>query len=106
MFQGASKSANLTQAPAPRARALIRDEELVVQNADAYQLGDRTALSLSQLEDVTLIVSAKTEQVFNESPRFIASRLYVESRLRQSALQGDAVVPAHQVLRHPARHSC
>lgn len=128
MFQGISKTAQLTQAPAPGARALIRDEEWIVQNADVSQLGgwqlscigisetvrNRRALFLSQLEDVTLIDPAKTELVFDESPSFIASRLYVESKLRQSALQGDAVVqghkavmdalpfqlvPAHQVLR-------
>lgn len=118
----------LQQAPAPGARALIRDEEWIVQNADVCQLGgwqlscigisetvrNRGALFLSQLEDVTLIDPAKTELVFDGSPNFIASRLYVESKLRQSALQGDAVVqghravmdalpfqlvPAHQVLR-------
>ncbi|KQW61512.1 DEAD/DEAH box helicase [Variovorax sp. Root411] len=118
----------LQQAPAPGARALIRDEEWIVQNADVCQLGgwqlscigisetvrNRRALFLSQLEDVTLIDPAKTELVFDESPSFIASRLYVESKLRQSALQGEAIVqghkavmdtlpfqlvPAHQVLR-------
>ena len=118
----------LQQAPAPGARALIRDEEWIVQNADVCQLGgwqlscigisetvrNRRALFLSQLEDVTLIDPAKTELVFDESPTFIAARLYIEARLRQSALQGDTVVqgqravmdalpfqlvPAHQVLR-------
>lgn len=118
----------LQQAPAPGARALIRDEEWIVQNADVCQLGgwqlscigisetvrNHRALFLSQLEDVTLIDPAKTELVFDESPSFIASRLYVESKLRQAALQGDAVVqgqravmdalpfqlvPAYQVLR-------
>jgi hypothetical protein len=96
----------LQQAPAPGARALIRDEEWIVHNADVCQLGgwqlscigisetvrNRRALFLSQLEDVTLIDPAKTELVFDESPSFIASRLYVESKLRQSALKGDAVV--------------
>ena len=118
----------LRQAPAPGARALIRDEEWIVQNADVCQLGgwqlscvgasetvrNRRALFLSQLEDVTLIDPAKTQLVFDDSPSFIASRLYVESKLRQSALQGDTIVqghkavmdtlpfqlvPAHQVLR-------
>lgn len=118
----------LTQAPAPGARALIRDEEWIVQNADVCELGgwqlscigvsetvrNRHTLFLSQLEDVTLIDPAKTELVFDESPTFIATRLYLESRLRQSALQHDAIVqghkavmdalpfqlvPAHQVLR-------
>lgn len=117
----------LTQAPAPGARALIRDEEWIVQNADQCSLGgwqlscigvsetvrNRHALFLTQLEDVTLIDPAKTELVFDESPTFVASRLFVEARLRQSALQNAAVVigqhgvmdalpfqlqPAHHVL--------
>ncbi len=60
---------SLQQAPAPGARALIRDEEWIANNADVCQLGgwqlscigasetvrDRRAISLSQLEDVTLI---------------------------------------------------
>ncbi|MBV4465791.1 DEAD/DEAH box helicase [Pseudomonas sp. SWRI79] len=117
----------LTQAPAPGARALIRDEEWIIQNTDQCSLGgwqlscigvsetvrNRHALVLTQLEDITLIDPAKTELVYDESPTFVASRLFIEARLRQSALKNDAVVigqhgvmdalpfqlqPAHQVL--------
>lgn len=117
----------LTQAPAPGARAVIRDEEWIIQNADQCNLGgwqlscigvsetvrNRHALFLTELEDVTLIDPAKTELVYDESPTFIASRLFIEARLRQSALQNASVVigqhgvmdalpfqlePAHQVL--------
>jgi len=117
----------LTQAPAPGARAVIRDEEWIIQNADQCNLGgwqlscigvsetvrNRHALFLTELEDVTLIDPAKTELVYDESPTFIASRLFIEARLRQSALQNESVVigqhgvmdalpfqlePAHQVL--------
>ncbi|MNF26749.1 RNA polymerase-associated protein RapA [compost metagenome] len=117
----------LTQAPAPGARALIRDEEWIIQNADQCNLGgwqlscigvsetvrNRHALFLTQLEDITLIDPAKTELVYDESPTFVASRLFIEARLRQSALKNDTVVigqhgvmdalpfqlqPAHQVL--------
>ena len=84
----------LQQAPAPGARALIRDEEWIVQNADGCEVGgwqltcigisetvrNRRALFLSQLEDITLIDPAKTELVFDDSPTFIAARLYIESR--------------------------
>lgn len=119
---------HLTQAPAPGARALIRDEEWIIQNANQCSLGgwqlacigvsetvrNRQALFLSQLEDVTLIDPAKTELVYDDSPTFIAARLFIEARLRQSSLQQEAVVlghrgvmdalpfqlqPAHQVLR-------
>jgi superfamily II DNA or RNA helicase len=117
----------LTQAPAPGARALIRDEEWIIQNTDQCTLGgwqlscigvsetvrNRHALFLSQLEDITLIDPAKTELIYDESATFIASRLFIEARLRQAALQNDAVVigqhgvmdalpfqlqPAHQVM--------
>lgn len=117
----------LTQAPAPGARAVIRDEEWIIQNADQCNLGgwqlscigvsetvrNRHALFLTELEDVTLIDPAKTELIYDDSPTFMASRLFIEARLRQSALQSDSVVigqhavmdalpfqlqPAHQVL--------
>ncbi|NJD36345.1 MAG: DEAD/DEAH box helicase [Betaproteobacteria bacterium] len=102
----------LTQAPAPGARALIRDEEWIVQKADMCELGgwqlscigisetvrNRHALFLSLLEDIALIDPARTELVSDDSPAFIASRLYIESRLRQSALQGNAVVLGHRAV--------
>ncbi|XEG74753.1 DEAD/DEAH box helicase [Pseudomonas sp. abacavir_1] len=117
----------LTQAPAPGARAVIRDEEWIIQNADQCNLGgwqlscigvsetvrNRHALFLTELEDVTLIDPAKTELIYDDSPTFTASRLFIEARLRQSALQSDSVVigqhavmdtlpfqlqPAHRVL--------
>ncbi|MFZ6758127.1 DEAD/DEAH box helicase [Undibacterium sp. Ji50W] len=100
----------LTQAPAPGARALIRDEEWIIQNADQCTLGgwqlscigvsetvrNRHALFLTQLEDITLIDPAKTELVFDESPSFIASRLFIEARLRQAALQDGEIVIGHR----------
>ena len=99
----------LTQAPAPGARALIRDEEWIIQSADQCNFGgwqlscigvsetvrNRHALFLSQLEEVTLIDPAKTELVNDDSPTFIAARLFIEARLRQSALQSEAVVLGH-----------
>jgi len=99
----------LNQAPAPGARVLIRDEEWIIQNADMCALGgwqlrcigvsetvrNRHGLFLTQLEDVTLIDPAKTELVCDDSPTFVAARLYIEARLRQSALQNDAVVLGH-----------
>src|SRR5690606_6191227 len=47
---------------------------------------------LTELEEITLIDPAKTELIYDESPTFTASRLFIEARLRQSALQNDAVV--------------
>lgn len=123
---------HLQHPPAPGARALIRDEEWIIQNADVCQLGgwelscvgisetvrNHRALFLSQLEQVTLIDPGKTQLVADDSPQFIAARLAIEARLRQSAVQGGdsmesvvqgqhavmdtlpfQLVPAHQVLR-------
>jgi superfamily II DNA/RNA helicase, SNF2 family len=99
-------SSQLTQAPAPGARVLIRDEEWLVQRADASEHGgwqlacvgvsetvrNRQALFLSVLDEVTLIDPARTELVFDISPGFIEGRLAIEARLRQSAVQGEALV--------------
>ena len=96
----------LTQAPAPGARVLIRDEEWLVQRADASEHGgwqlacvgvsetvrNRQALFLSVLDEVTVLDPAGTELVFDISPGFIEGRLAIEARLRQSAVQGEALV--------------
>lgn len=103
---------HLQQPPAPGARALIRDEEWIVQRADQCNLGgwqlacigvsetvrNRSALFLTELEDIQLIDPAKTELVYDESATFIASRLYIEARLRQSALQNKSVVIGHRAV--------
>ncbi|MDR1280916.1 MAG: DEAD/DEAH box helicase, partial [Opitutaceae bacterium] len=119
---------SLSQPPAPGSRTLIRDEEWLVQHADqcaqgGWQLScigvsetvrNRHALFLTALDEVTLIDPAQTELVFDDSPGFMAARLAIEACLRQSAVQGDALVlgqeavmdalpfqldPAHHVLR-------
>jgi len=102
----------LAQPPAPGSRALIRDEEWLVQHADqcaqgGWQLScigvsetvrNRHALFLTALDDVTLIDPAQTELVFDDSPGFVAARLSIEARLRQSAVQGDALVLGQQAV--------
>ncbi len=100
----------LTQAPAPGSRALIRDEEWLIQHADPCEQGGwqlscigvsetvrkQHALFLSALESVTLIDPAKTRLVFDRSPSFMDARLAIEARLRQSAVQGDALALGHR----------
>ena len=77
------------QTPAPGARALIRNEEWLIQSADPCGLGghqlsclglsetvrNRHALFLTTVDAVTLIDPAKTELVADGSSAFIASRL-------------------------------
>ncbi|XQA72315.1 DEAD/DEAH box helicase [Xanthomonas sacchari] len=103
---------SLSQPPAPGSRALIRDEEWLVQHADqcaqgGWQLScigvsetvrNRQALFLTALDEVTMINPAQTELVFDDSPGFMAARLAIEARLRQSALQGDALVLGQQAV--------
>ncbi|ANI18303.1 helicase SNF2 [Pseudomonas citronellolis] len=103
---------SLSQPPAPGSRALIRDEEWLVQHADqcaqgGWQLScigvsetvrNRHALFLTALDDVTLIDPAQTELVFDDSPGFMAARLAIEARLRQSAVQGDDLVLGQQAV--------
>ncbi|MEJ2419071.1 MAG: SNF2-related protein, partial [Exilibacterium sp.] len=100
------------QAPAPGARALIRDDEWLIQHADPCSLGgyqlscmglsetvrNHHALFLTELETVTLIDPAKTKLVIDESPAFIASRLYIEARLRQATPTGEALVQGHKAV--------
>ena len=102
----------MLQPPAPGSRALIRDEEWLIQHADqctqgGWQLScigvsetvrNRHALFLTALDEVTLLDPAKTELVFDDSPGFMAARLTIEARLRQSAVQGDALVLGHQAV--------
>ena len=57
---------------------------------------NRHALFLTELESVTLIDSAKTELVYSESLSFVASCLFIDARLRRSALQSASVVIGHR----------
>ncbi|WP_295577498.1 DEAD/DEAH box helicase [uncultured Lamprocystis sp.] len=101
---------NAQLAPAPGARALIRDEEWLIQSADPCTLGghqlsciglsetvrNRRALFLTTLDTVTLLDPAKTELVVDDSPGFLATCLTIEARLRQATPTGDALVQGHR----------
>ncbi|MDR2111851.1 MAG: DEAD/DEAH box helicase [Candidatus Accumulibacter sp.] len=103
---------SLSQPPAPGSRALIRNEEWLVQHADQCAQGgwrlscvgvsetvrNRRALFLTALDEVTLIDPAQTELVFDDSAGFVAARLTIEARLRQSAVQGEALVLGPQAV--------
>ncbi|TIC80326.1 DEAD/DEAH box helicase [Crenobacter intestini] len=102
----------LIQAPAPGARAMIRNEEWIVQSADQCNLGgwqlscigvsetvrNRHALFLTELEEIELIDPAKTELVYDQSSGFTAGRLFIEARLRQTALQDASVAIGDQAV--------
>ncbi|MDN5940142.1 MAG: DEAD/DEAH box helicase, partial [Salinisphaera sp.] len=97
------------------ARALIRDEEWLVQHADqcvhgGWQLScigvsetvrNRHTLFLTVLDKVTLIDPAQTQLVFDDSSQFIVGRLTIEAKLRQSAIQDHALVMGHRAVMDP-----
>lgn len=83
---------------APGARVLIRDAEWLVRKVDKTEtdgqalhvvglselVRDREAIFLSEAEDVKVLDPADTTLVPDDSPGFIASRLYLESLLRKT----------------------
>lgn len=108
----------LANPPALGSRVLIRDEEWLVQRADpcedalegrgGWQLAcvglsetvrNHQALFLTPLEDITVLDPANTELVADTSAAYIHSRLLIEARLHQSAIQQTgALVMGHQAV--------
>ena len=94
---------------APGARVLVRDEEWVVRDVmpcdqGGYQLEcmgwslsetvlNREGIFLSLLDKVTVLDPAQTELVADETPEFLASRLYLEASLRQTVPTGARSSP-------------
>ena len=50
------------------------------------------------LDEVTVLDPAETQLIPDSSAGFLAGRLNIEARLRQSAVQGDALVMGHQAV--------
>lgn len=98
--------------PSAGARVLIRDEEWIVQRSESWQQGGwqltcigvsetvrhRVALFLTVLDEVTVLDPAETQLIPDSSAGFLAGRLNIEARLRQSAVQDDALVMGHQAV--------
>ena len=98
--------------PSAGARVLIRDEEWIVQRSESWQQGGwqltcigvsetvrhRVALFLTMLDEVTVLDPAETQLIPDSSAGFLAGRLNIEARLRQSAVQDDALVMGHQAV--------
>lgn len=95
---------------APGSRVLIRDEEWVVRDVAPCDQGghqleciglsetvlNREGVFLSELDKVTVLDPAKTELVADDSAEFIASRLYVEARLRMTVPTTTAIAMGHR----------
>jgi hypothetical protein len=98
------------QTSAPGARVLIRDEEWIVRNVEPCDVGgyeleclgvsetvcQREETFLSAIDDVRVLDPRATELVGDGSPRYIASLLYLEARLRQTIPADDAITVDHR----------
>jgi superfamily II DNA or RNA helicase len=90
---------------APGARVLIRDEEWIVRSSDLCDVGGyqldcigvseivrfRDAIFLTSIDEVTVLDPKDTHLVADTSPRYIASLLYLEARLRQTVPTDSAI---------------
>ena len=82
---------------APGMRVIIRDEEWMIKKCDTNSYGyatlqcvgisplvkDKVAYFLSDLERIEIVDPIKTKLVVDNSPRYIRSRLFLESQWRQ-----------------------
>ena len=102
-------------APTPGARVLVRDAEWIVRRTDhapgGYQVvchgvselvRGREAVFLTMLDDIQPLDPAKTELVHDTSPRFVDSRLYMESLLRQAVPNDGDIHVGHKGAMDPA----
>lgn len=96
--------------PAAGARAIIRDEEWLIQNTEAISSGGykltcmgisetvrhRSAQFLTTLENVEILDPANTVLVQDQSAAFTASRLYLEAQFRQAIPTSRSLIQGHK----------
>ncbi len=100
-----------TLAFAPGARIVVRDAEWVIRRVDACSdsgqqltcdgvselVRSQEGVFLTSLDtEIQLLDPAKTKLTQDTSPAFAASRLFIESQLRQAAPSDDAIRVGHQ----------
>ncbi len=100
-----------TLAFAPGARIVVRDAEWVIRRVDACSdsgqqltcdgvselVRSQEGVFLTSLDtEIQLLDPAKTKLTRDTSPAFAASRLFIESQLRQAAPSDDAIRVGHQ----------
>lgn len=95
---------------APGMRVIIRDEEWLIRKVDSNSLGgytltvtglsrlvkDKEAIFISQLEEIITINPEETKLVPDKSPKFINSRLHMESLLRRKAPTDNKLHVGHK----------
>ena len=98
------------EAVAPGARVLIRNEEWIVRSSELCDVGGyqldcigvsetvrhRDAIFLTAIDEVTVLDPKQTELVTDTSPKYIASLLYLEARLRQTVPTDAAISIGHR----------
>jgi hypothetical protein len=87
------------------ARIILRDAEWLIRGVDRTGRGQKlTVIGISEIvkdkervflseyeKPITVLNPAETKLVQDTSPRFIASRLYIESLIRQSPPTGNEI---------------
>lgn len=95
---------------APGMRVIIRDEEWLIRKVDSNSLGgytlivtglsrlvkDKEAIFISQLEEIITINPEETKLVPDKSPKFINSRLHMESLLRRKSPTDNKLHVGHK----------
>lgn len=100
---------------APGARVEIRDAEWVIRKAEMTPNGqalhvtglsdpvkDRSAIFLSDLEDIRILRPEDTELVPDQSPAFRSSLLFLESLLRRTPPTDERIHIGHRGAMNPA----
>lgn len=96
--------------PAAGSRAIIRDEEWLIQNTESINSGGykltcmgisetvrhRSAQFLTTLEYVEILDPANTVLVQDDSGSFIKSRLYLEAQLRRAIPTSSSLIQGHK----------
>ncbi len=92
-------------APVPGSRVLIRNEEWIVRNVEQCDVGGhqlecigvsetvrhRDAVFFTEIDTVRILDPKDTELTADPSPRYMASLLYLEARLRQTVPTDSAI---------------
>ncbi len=95
---------------APGMRVEIRDEEWVIRKVDTNSSNTQTiyatglsgivkgyeAIFLSEIEKVKVIDPVDTQLILDDSPAYINSKLYIESKLRKRTSTGEKLTIGHK----------
>ena len=101
--------------PAPGAKVVVRDEEWLVRSVRPASQGrfavhvtgtselvrGKDSIFLSDLDQIEELKPEETELVYDDTPRYRKSRLYLDSLLRRSPPTDDAIHAGHRAAIRP-----